>query len=79
MVKEISMLQLEISRLRSRFKALDEAMLSQKADNAKMIVESAPTSLIGEGGTSLARCLFYDHCPVFVTGQCPQSERFSTD
>ena len=48
MVKEISMLQLEISRLRSRFKALDEAMLSQKADNAKMIVESAPTSLIGK-------------------------------
>ena len=79
MVKEISMLQLENSRLRSRIKALGEAMLSLKADNAKLIVESATTSLIGEGGTSFARCLCYDHCPVFVTGQCPRSERFGTD
>ena len=79
MVKEISMLQLENSRLRSRIKALDEAMLSQNADDAKLRVESATTSLIGKGGTSLARCLCDDHCPVFVTGQCPQSEGFSTD
>ena len=50
MVKEISMLLLENSRLRSRIKALDEAMLSQKADDAKLIVESATTSLIGKGG-----------------------------